>query len=92
MSLQDSRPRIREQRHLQTLALIVRRCVGRSVCVMANESFDSLVTRNWVNKDYGGIEGSTKTYTVLCGHLKKRERVLCVLYGEELISTYTSST
>jgi len=32
------------------LALIVRRCVDRSVCGMANESFDSLVTgkgNNW---------------------------------------------
>ena len=56
-------------------ASIVLRCVGRSVYVMANESFDNLGTRkkeNWVSKEFV-LGPSIKTYTVLCGHLIVRE-------------------
>ena len=64
MSLQDFRLHIREQRHLMMLVLIVRRYVGRSVCGMANESFDNLVT-GWVymgqQKNYSTIDENVRS-------------------------------
>jgi hypothetical protein len=51
------------------LAVIGRRCVGRLVCGMANESFDNLVTRQRTRSAMRITVGDGKMYTVLCGHL-----------------------
>ena len=77
-------------------ALIVPRCVGRSVYGMANESFDNLVTRkkkeNGVSKEFV-LGPSMKAYTVLCSHLIIMKGILIShnMCMQNIQRTYTSS-